>query len=75
MTRNRQLRGTRNRPPSLSTSASAELLRRLELDVTRRLDGMLQGDYRGLRAGPRLRSSGRSASTRTVTTSGGSTGT
>lgn len=25
-----------------------ELLRRLELDVTRRLDGLLQGDYRGL---------------------------
>ncbi len=25
-----------------------EMLRRLELDVTRRLDGLLQGDYRGL---------------------------
>jgi len=28
-----------------------EILRRLELDVTRRLDGMLQGDYRGLVSG------------------------
>ncbi|HUF32754.1 MAG TPA: DUF58 domain-containing protein [Acidimicrobiales bacterium] len=28
------------------------VLRRLELAVTRRLDGMLQGDYRGLRPGP-----------------------
>lgn len=29
-------------------AATRELLRRLELDVTMRLDGMLQGDYRGL---------------------------
>lgn len=29
-------------------SASRELLRRLELDVQRRLDGLLHGDYRGL---------------------------
>jgi uncharacterized protein (DUF58 family) len=28
------------------------LLRRLELDVTRRLDGLLQGDYRGIIPGP-----------------------
>lgn len=27
---------------------AGEILRRLELDVTRRLDGLLQGDYRGL---------------------------
>ncbi|MEI7592032.1 MAG: DUF58 domain-containing protein [Actinomycetes bacterium] len=36
------------RPPSIATGPSAEVLRRLELTVTRRLDGMLQGDYRGL---------------------------
>jgi uncharacterized protein (DUF58 family) len=29
-------------------SAPAEVIRRLELTVTRRLDGLLQGDYRGL---------------------------
>ncbi len=29
-------------------SAQHELLRRIELDVTRRLDGLLHGDYRGL---------------------------
>lgn len=29
-------------------SRTREVLRRLELDVTRRLDGLLQGDYRGL---------------------------
>ena len=29
-------------------SASAEVLRRLELTITRRLDGLLHGDYRGL---------------------------
>jgi len=29
-------------------SEAAEVLRRLELDVTRRLDGLLHGDYRGL---------------------------
>ena len=37
-----------NLPPSMLDTPSAELLRRLELSVTRRLDGMLQGDYRGL---------------------------
>ena len=30
------------------TARTREVLRRLELDVTRRLDGLLQGDYRGL---------------------------
>ena len=40
-------------PPSGSRSdtdsaRTREVLRRLELDVTRRLDGLLQGDYRGL---------------------------
>jgi len=37
-----------NRPPSIATGPSSEVLRRLELTVTRRLDGLLQGDYRGL---------------------------
>jgi uncharacterized protein (DUF58 family) len=34
--------------PSLATGPAADVLRRLELIVTRRLDGLLQGDYRGL---------------------------
>lgn len=33
---------------SFGQGASGELLRRLELTVNRRLDGVLQGDYRGL---------------------------
>ncbi len=37
-----------NLPPSVLATPSAELLRRLELSITRRLDGILQGDYRGL---------------------------
>ncbi len=45
---NAALRGTPNHPPSLALGPSAEVLRRLELTVLRRLDGMLQGDYRGL---------------------------
>ncbi|MCB1014876.1 MAG: DUF58 domain-containing protein [Acidimicrobiales bacterium] len=36
-----------NTPPALG-GAPEEILRRLEIDITRRLDGMLQGDYRGL---------------------------
>ncbi|MCU0271341.1 MAG: DUF58 domain-containing protein, partial [Acidimicrobiales bacterium] len=35
-------------PPAIGELAAAEVLRRLELTVTRRLDGLLQGDYRGL---------------------------
>jgi uncharacterized protein (DUF58 family) len=31
-----------------TAARTREVLRRLELDVTRRLDGLLQGDYRGL---------------------------
>jgi uncharacterized protein (DUF58 family) len=31
-----------------AAARTREVLRRLELDVTRRLDGLLQGDYRGL---------------------------
>lgn len=34
--------------PALTNSRAAEILRRLELTVHRRLDGLLQGDYRGL---------------------------
>jgi uncharacterized protein (DUF58 family) len=37
-----------HRPPSIATGPSSEVLRRLELTVMRRLDGLLQGDYRGL---------------------------
>lgn len=33
---------------AIATDASAAVLRRLELTVTRRLDGLLQGDHRGL---------------------------
>ena len=37
-----------NAADELAARRTRELLRRLELDVTRRLDGLLQGDYRGL---------------------------
>lgn len=50
---------TRPRPPAIPPStapgvvaAKAAFLRRLELDVTRRLDGMVSGDYMALVAGP-----------------------
>ncbi len=36
---------------ALGDERTRELLRRLELDVERRLDGLLQGDYRGLVSG------------------------
>lgn len=45
---NAQLRLGPSKAPSIAGSTTAEVLRRLELTVTRRLDGMLQGDYRGL---------------------------
>ncbi len=35
-------------PADVSDGRTRELLRRLELDVTRRLDGLLHGDHRGL---------------------------
>ncbi len=35
-------------PPSIASMAPGEIIRRLELSITRRLDGLLQGDYRGL---------------------------
>ncbi len=37
-----------DRPTPGSDERSRAILRRLELDITRRLDGLLQGDYRGL---------------------------
>lgn len=42
------VRPATNHPPSLATGPAADVLRRLELIITRRLDGMLQGDHRGL---------------------------
>lgn len=38
--------------PGLADLAAADRLRRLELTVTRRLDGLLQGQHRGLLPGP-----------------------
>jgi uncharacterized protein (DUF58 family) len=38
-------------PPRIDSTPAAEVLRRLELSVTRRLDGLLQGDHRGLTPG------------------------
>jgi len=38
--------------PPAAVAAKAAVLRRLELEVTRRLDGMLTGDYLALAAGP-----------------------
>jgi uncharacterized protein (DUF58 family) len=38
-------------PPRVDGTPAAEVLRRLELSVTRRLDGLLQGDHRGLTPG------------------------
>ncbi|MGH9245987.1 MAG: DUF58 domain-containing protein [Acidimicrobiales bacterium] len=35
-------------PPRLDRLPSAEVLRRLELTITRKLDGLLQGDHQGL---------------------------
>ena len=37
-----------NSPPRVGGTPVEEVLRRLELEVSRRLDGLLQGDYRGL---------------------------
>jgi uncharacterized protein (DUF58 family) len=37
--------------PSIVGTPAAEVLRRLELSVTRRLDGLRQGDHRGLTPG------------------------
>ena len=39
-------------PPSVGLGRSDEVLRQLDLLITRRLDGMLQGDYAGFLPGP-----------------------
>jgi uncharacterized protein (DUF58 family) len=41
----------RTAAPSIEGTPAAEILRRLEISVTRRLDGLLQGDHRGLTPG------------------------
>ncbi len=41
-----------NRTPSLRELAPEAVLRRLELTISRRLDGLLQGHYQGLLPGP-----------------------
>jgi uncharacterized protein (DUF58 family) len=48
MSRNRELLGSRNRPPNLAKSSASEVIRRLDLTINRKLDGMLHGDYQGL---------------------------
>jgi uncharacterized protein (DUF58 family) len=45
-------------PPPAKVAAKAAVLRRLELDVTRRLDGLLTGDYLAAAAGPGTERSG-----------------
>ena len=37
--------------PAIDGTPAAEILRRLEISITRRLDGLLQGDHRGLTPG------------------------
>ena len=39
-------------PPSIRVGRAEEVLRQLDLLITRRLDGLLQGDYQGLLPGP-----------------------
>ncbi len=39
-------------PPSLRLGRAEEVLRQLDILITRRLDGLLQGDYSGLLPGP-----------------------
>ncbi|HEV2088933.1 MAG TPA: DUF58 domain-containing protein, partial [Cryptosporangiaceae bacterium] len=39
-------------PPRLDEARAEVILRKLQLSVTRRLDGLLQGDYLGLLPGP-----------------------
>ena len=54
MSRNRELRrrppgeGRLEPVPVTRDASSAEVIRRLQLTITRRLDGMLQGEYEGL---------------------------
>lgn len=42
------MKSTPSSDANTEAARTREVLRRLELDVTRRLDGLLQGDYRGL---------------------------
>lgn len=42
------LADARSDPPRIAGASTAETLRRLELAITRRLDGLLQGDHLGL---------------------------
>ena len=60
-------------PPRFADGPADVLLRRLELTVRRRLDGLLQGDHLGLVPGSGPRPATRAPITR-VTTSGGWTG-
>lgn len=46
-----------SKPPA-EVADKAAVLRRLELDVTRRLDGLLSGDHRGVTGGPGTEPSG-----------------
>ena len=41
----------RTAAPAIDGTPAAEILRRLEISITRRLDGLLQGDHRGLTPG------------------------
>lgn len=53
--------GMGRRPPSArptEVTAKASVLRRLELEVTRRLDGMLSGDYLAVSTGPGTEAAG-----------------
>ena len=61
--------------PPIGDRRSADVLRRLELDVTRRLDGILHGDYRGLVPGHGIRARRGPRRTSPATTSAASTGT
>ena len=60
-------------PPRFADGPADVLLRRLELTVRRRLDGLLQGDHLGLVPGRARRTATRGPTTR-GTTSGGWTG-
>ena len=59
----------------LGTPTPEQLLHRLEWQVIRRLDGILQGNYRTVFRGAGTWTSSTSASTSRGTTSGTSTGT
>ena len=50
--RQRRLAAVRPADSVANIAAKAELLRRLELLITRRLDGVMSGDFLGVRSGP-----------------------